>query len=109
MIVQYPHDLKYSSLPGESVYDQESGTWNNGIGGVQQPLLKCRAEMNDKGKLVASNDGVQLEYSYTVYTAKDCPAFMYGQVVEVLDSDGSLIKASVKKFSRGQLNARLWV
>ncbi|WP_231489911.1 hypothetical protein [Pedobacter sp. Leaf170] len=109
MVVQYPNDLKYSSSSAESVYDQESGTWSAASPGVEQPFIKCRAEMNDKGRLVASNDGTQLEYSYTVYMTKDCPVFNFGQIVEVHNSDGLLIKSSVKKFSRGQLNARLWV
>lgn len=108
MVTQYPHTLKFKTPSTDSVYDQNTGEWSDPVLGDDKEL-ECRAEMNSKGELVPSKDGSQLKYAYTVYMNVDAPVFEFGQMVEVFNSDGLLIKDTVKKFSRGQLNARLWV
>ena len=108
MIIQYPHTLKYLTPSIDSVYNQDTGEWSDEVLGVEKELM-CRSEMNSKGELVPSNDGAQLNYSYTVYMEVDAPVFEFGHIIEVINPDGLLIKDTVKKFSRGQLNAMLWV
>lgn len=108
MVNRYPDIIKFKTVPSDSVYDQNTGEWSEP--GVSVELeLKCRAEMNGTGKTVASNDGESLEYAYTVYLERSVPVFKFGQSVEVFNVDGLLISSSVKKFNRGQFNARLWV
>lgn len=106
MVKLYPHTLN-GTITGNAVQDAETGDW---IQGAQTSFsIKCRAESEDAIGFVNEKDGVKIDYSWVVYMTRSVPAIQIGTVVTVSGEGGIFLKDTVKRFSRGQLNARVWL
>lgn len=109
-MVRYPHKLKFNVIGSESEpYQDGNGDWLIPTNTETEVELSCRAEPNGQGKVIAGEDGNSLVYSWSVYMAKDAVKVEYGQAIEVYNGAELLAKGNCLMFSRGQMNARLWV
>lgn len=106
MIDQRPHILvSHSSTTG--TYN-DNGDWIPGVA-VNSVPVRCRVEGNDAGREIRLDDGSAYVYSYMVYLGQDSPEYSHGQKIDLYDEHGVLLDSvAVKKFSRGQLNSRIW-
>ena len=108
---QHPHILKFST--GNAVtepYQDEQGDWViPSPGEVEITDVKCRAQENIKEEKVMGQDGTKLEFAYMVFMPANCPEIVEGATIEIFKDGNSFYKGDVRRFFRGQLNARLWV
>jgi hypothetical protein len=105
VVKQYPHILKLISIAESS----QDGNGNWIPGGQTEVERSCRFETNAKGALVATDDGETVVYDGIIYLPLPADQISIGTTVQVLDGATVLSNRSVKKFSRGQLNARIWL
>lgn len=102
VVVQYPDILTYS-IQGTGIQD-ENGNWI--VDGIDQEFeLKCRAEPASGNGLIKNVDGTVINYSWIVYLPLPVEEIAVGTEVTI----ESKLKDTVKRFSRGQLNARIWL
>jgi hypothetical protein len=106
MVVQYPHKLVLTSV-GNSSQDG-NGNW---IAGSPSSLeIICRAEANDKGRSIQTGDGIQIIYAWLIYAPIPIADIVHGTKVVIQDeNDNQIGGGDVKRFSKGQLNARIWL
>jgi hypothetical protein len=105
MIEQYPHTLT-ATISGSSVQDA-NGNWQTT--GPTTVVTTCRAEPNTGGGKIKSADGTVIDYAWTVFMPLPMEKIPHGTVIEVVHGAEVLLKDAVKRFSRGQLNARIWL
>ena len=106
MIIQYPNIGK-AVLPGDSVKDAD-GNWIEGLGVVQLETV-CRAEPAKGTSYVAGIGGDLIVYSCIVYMPIPGEEIKPGTLFEVWDGERKIVRTDVKQFSKGQLNARVWL
>ena len=70
---------------------------------------KCRAEINSKAQQIILEDGTAYTYSSLIYCPLTVPDLTTGTKILVLDETITRIEGTVKGFSRGQFNCRIWV
>ena len=104
-IIQYPHKLTATIVSGTT--QDENGNWVPGTPTTRQ--MDCRAEPNDKGRLLQLADGSQILYAWVVYMPKGTTSVPDGTQVEVFWGSELIGRGTVKRFSQGQLNSRLWL
>jgi hypothetical protein len=102
---QYPHKITFTTVTGSTL--NGSGDWT---AGSETTVTKdCRAEINSKNGLIVTPGGTQIKYDWTVYMAIGSK-IKPGTQVEVKDSNNEVLcKTTVKQFSQGQLNQRIWL
>lgn len=105
MVKQYPHTLKITTVSG-SVQDG-NGNWQPGTPIMVEKV--CRAEPNSRNAMVKADDGTQVVFDFTVYMPLPADSIAVGAQVKVYNGDELLGASTVKRFSKGQLNARLWL
>lgn len=105
MIRQYPHNLVITTV-GASTQDS-NGNWQPGSTTTVEK--SCRAEANNRSAQVKSADGTAIIFDYTVYMPLPIDSIAVGSKVSVYSGDELLSTNTVKRFSKGQLNARLWL
>lgn len=106
MIQQYPHTVKLTATSGST--QDSNGDWTGGTPSVT--ILKGRAEVNTKNAFITDANGTLIRYDWTVYIPLPPGIVALGTMVEVKDdNDKVLCKSTVKQFSAGQLNQRLWL
>lgn len=111
--VQYKH-CGYVQVATEATRDT-NGNW---IAGTEEddPLeFKCRAEPQSGNGYIQGIDGAKVNYSYIVYCPLDTPNVPVGSTIKIVTepetdwTDEVYFTDTVKRFSRGQLNVRLWL
>ena len=105
MVKQYPHRLVMTTATG-SVQDG-NGNWVSGS--LVTTEKACRAEPNSRNATVKAEDGTAVQFDFTVYMPLPVDTIVVGSNVEVYNGDELLSTNTVKRFTRGQLNARLWL
>jgi hypothetical protein len=102
---QYPHTIIFTTVTGGTV--NSSGDW---VGGTESSVTKnCRAEVNSKNGMIITPGGTQVKYDWTVYMERGVK-MAPGTKVEVRDEASEVLcKSTVKQFSQGQLNQRVWL
>lgn len=105
MVKQYPHTLTITTTSG-SIQDG-NGNWVPGS--ISHTFKNCRAEPNNKNAMVKADDGTQVVFDFTVYIPLPVDIIAVGAQVKVYDGDQLLGANTVKRFSKGQLNARVWL
>lgn len=107
MVKQYPHTLKLT-VAVTSTQD-ESGDWVVDDD-PQSETIKCRAEPSSGNVVIETSDGRVIRPDWVVYMPLPVDCIKEGTALEIIDENGdSLGIGTVKRFSRGQLNARIWV
>ncbi len=110
MVKNRPHILKYKTVSTSSEpYQDDDGNWVIPENSEFENVVKCRAEPNGTGRVIAGEDGKSIVYSYTIYLPKDIKSLNYGQKVDVLLNDDIIASGTVMMFSRGQMNSRIWI
>lgn len=107
MVTQYSHKL-ILAIAASSTQDS-NGNWIAGSPSTQVEIT-CRAEPNGKGAFLKAADGTQIIFDWTVYMPLPVNDIAPGTPAEIKDASGVTIgKGIVARFSRGQLNARVWI
>jgi len=105
-MVQYPHMLKTTSGSTDAQY--VDGQWVPGEP-TEEVLEVCRAEPAGAEGLQTTPDGDRIDYSWVVYFPHSVSRFPLGVSLEIYQDEELIITDTVKKFYRGQLNARVWL
>ena len=104
--VQYPHLA--SVFENIEAYQDANGNWVSG-GTTEAKTFKCRAEVaiGTNDGLIQGADGAAINFNWIVYCPLSTPLITTGATIMVY---GVMHTAdSVKRYSRGQLNIRLWL
>lgn len=105
MVTQYPHILKTKVINGST--QDSNGDWT---GGTETDVeTACRFEPNSKNGFIKADDGSQVVYDGIVYLPLPATEIAPGTTVEVTSGAIVLSKDTVKRFSAGQLNAKVWL
>jgi len=105
MINQYPHTIRFTTVSG-SVQDG-NGDWTDGTPSTVERA--CRAEPNSGNGKVVVTDGERIDYSWDVYLPLPAIDIAPGTQVQVLKGAKVLCSDTVKQYSEGQLNQRIWL
>lgn len=106
MVLQYPHKAKVFAS-GASAKD-ENGNWQT----AEAELIfesDCRLEPAKANQYIVGLDGKQITLSAIVYMPRSATPIKPGVFFEVWDEEVLLTRETVKQFSKGQLNARVWL
>lgn len=108
MVEQYPYKLFVSEV-GESEQDEQTGDWIT-TDAVWKDFGVCRDEGNGAGRKVVTTDGELYVYFWTIYCPLSVEEIKKGSMVKVVDEDGKIrAEKRIVKFSKGQLNCRIWL
>lgn len=108
MVTQYPYQLLVSEMP-ESNYDETNGDWNTEDANFV-PYGECRDEGNGSGRKVVTTDGELYVYFWVIYCPLSVQEMKKGSLIRVVDDKGNIrAEKRMVKFSRGQLNCRIWL
>ena len=105
MVVQYPHTINVTG-PTVSVQDG-SGNWVNTA--QTDFILPCRFEPAGSRGLVPGPDGKLINYNWIVYMPIPALDIKPGFAVRIYDGATLIAKDNVLRYSKGQLNARIWL
>lgn len=106
MVTQYPDTITFKSLP-DSVQDSE-GNWITGD--PVETSGKCRAESYTSNGFITTIGGERTDFAWVVYMPSGAARIKEGTDVTVVNELGeTLCNDTVKRFSRGQLNVRIWL
>lgn len=109
MVVQYPHFIKITSAPGAT---QDANGDMTSSGSDYQAQLRGRAEPNSEGEYIQTDDGSRHLYTWCIYLPLTAiPDLRPGSKVEIglTNSVSPDYTGKIARFSRGQLNMRIWV
>ena len=106
MVIQYNH-TGIINLPGSSVQGAD-GNWPEGVSEVQFETV-CRAEPSKGNSYIIGQGGKRIEFSCIVYMPIPEQEIKPGTLFEVWDGERQIVNTDVKQFSKGQLNARVWL
>lgn len=108
MVGQYPHIL-FALVDAPATQNPATGDWVPGSSSNVE-LSECRLEPGGGGNLITLTDGSQYAFQNIVYIPLSAQSLKEGDRVRVTDDDANVLcEAPVKRFSRGQLNMRLWL
>lgn len=106
MVTQYPHTATVTistdpvTLPNGDI---EPGTSTTST-------FKCRLEPASRSGYVKGPDGTRIDFSWVVYCKNNTAILPVGAGIEVKDDEErTLCLDTVKQFSKGQLNSRIWL
>jgi len=105
-INQYPHTLTLTSI-SSSVQDG-NGDWVQGDITVSERV--CRAEPASSGRYLVAANGDKIYYDFVIYMPLPAETIAPGTKAEISNQDLEILAAGqIKRFNRGQLNARAWL
>jgi hypothetical protein len=105
MVKQYPHTMTVK-VTAEATTDG-SGNWIPSVETDKE--ITCRAEPSSGRGSIPLADGTRLFYDWTVYMPLPVDTLKVGASVTVKHGEEVLSTNTIKRFSRGQLNARVWL
>ncbi|MGN6352821.1 MAG: hypothetical protein ACTHLB_05495 [Parafilimonas sp.] len=103
-VTQYPHTATV-------VITTDSGEDENGypLPPVTQTVeLICRAEPNTQNAVVYAPDGTAFQFKYVIYVKAGQSDVPVNSNISIALENGE-VTGIVKMYSKGQLNARIWV
>lgn len=104
------HILKFVTSVTSGAKQDSNGDWIPGTTTTTTYELPCRVEPNGSGKVLKSNDGQDIYYSWTVYLDKIPAELVSGIEVELYDRAGVKYGEGIAKLAFGyQKNAVIWV
>lgn len=104
--MQYPDTILVTK---ESTFTQGlTGNFQAGAAGATF-TSECRGEVAGQNAVIVGIDGNEVKYSWIVYMPRTTEQFEFGSLVTFTKADGGVYSGTVKLFSNGQLNSRLWV
>jgi len=108
MVTQYPHTIEFIKI-SEGARDSE-GDWKPGK--TKAKTKPCRAEPatgNTGNSYISAANGERINYNWLVYLPLPVDTIKPGVKVRVKNGSEVLLHDTIKRFSRGQLNARIWL
>lgn len=105
MVKQYPHKIEFSTVTASTL--NGSGNWQGGSS--TDITLDCRYEPNSGKGVITGPDGSVINYEGIVYMKPYSVALAPGTQVTIKNGAEVLLKSTIKRFSNGQLNARIWL
>lgn len=106
MVTQYPHTLTYTNAVSSE--RDAAGDYLPGAATTTGEIA-CRLERAGGG-YVRGQEGVRVDFAWAVYCQKTSIILPVGTLVTVRDKESRVIATdTVKQFSPGQLNTRLWL
>lgn len=106
MVKQYPYILKVYKEQ-EATFDQSTAEWTQGVAEWIE-WGKCRDEVSSGGKITLQ-DGEQYSFSAVVYCPKHIKEINKGAIIQVWNNGDLRLQGEVKRFSKDQLHARIWL
>lgn len=106
MVKQYPHTITITTYPSGT--RDEDGNPLQGTP-TTTTATKCRYEPNQKAAMIVKEDGTEVVYSGTVFMPLSSLHISPGATAEVKNGDQVLSNGKVLRFSKGQINMRLWL
>jgi hypothetical protein len=103
---QYPHQLIATTFEQDAEQD-DNGNWVVPDSSLLTQL--CRAEPNSKGSFITGVDGKQIVYAWNIYLPLPVTELKPGTKVSIEWNGNKIGQGTVIRFSRGQLNARIWL
>lgn len=102
---QYPHIISITTKSGS--YQNANGNW---VPATETTVEKAgRYEPNSTNGMITAADGTRINYDGIVYLPLPQTALAPGAKVVVIKGAAVLLKGTIKRFSEGQLNARIWL
>lgn len=109
MVVQYPNKILIHSKTSNSTQN-EQGDWVVPQEEVPAPVeLPCRIELRSSAGYITSTDGKLIEFQSIIYLPLPMPDVSIDQTISVKNGEVIRFVGTVKQFSKGQLNARIWI
>jgi hypothetical protein len=105
MIKQYPHTISITTQAQAT--RNGSGNWVPGSSSTVEKA--CRYEPRSGNGFIQDADGQRIYYDGIVYLPLPQTTLAPGVTVEIKNGAEVLSKSTVKRFSAGQLNARVWL
>jgi hypothetical protein len=105
MITQYPHTINLTTN-ADSTQDSD-GNWTPGS--TTTVSKSCRAEPSGGNGYVRAADGERINFNWIVYLPLPQDKVKEGTLVTIFDGAEQIARDKVLRFSRGQLNARIWL
>lgn len=105
MVIQYPHTINVTG-PTSSHQDGQ-GNWINDAG--IDITLPCRFEPAGSRGLIPGPDGTLINYNWVVYMPIPADLIKPGFAVKIYDGATLIAEDAVLRYSKGQLNARIWL
>lgn len=108
-ILQYPDVLTYKKvISGGSHYDGD-GNLVIDPQATETVSLRCRAEANDKGQYIISEDGAKVEYGWVIYFPLPAPAIAFGTDIQITRNGNLRASGELQRLVVNQLNAKGWL
>lgn len=103
-VSQYPHTIEVYITTGST---KTAGNWSPGTATLRQTA--GRYEPKSGNGTIEAADGSRINYDGIVYLPLPQQAVAPGAKVVVKNGAEVLLQSTVKRFSAGQLNARIWL
>lgn len=104
MVTQYPNTITITTATTAA---KNNGNWTPGSS--TETEVMGRYEPNSGNGYITTADGEKYVYDGIVYFPLPLDAIAPGSKVVVKNGAEVLLQNTVKKFSAGQLNARVWL
>lgn len=109
MFERFPHILKFTIVTGQDPYKGSDGQWVTPTHTENNREVECKAEPNGTGKMVQGEDGVQVIYSWLIFTDSELEKLGFGQEIKVYSGTELIASGIVKLHSRSRMNTRIWL
>lgn len=104
MVKQYPHTIEVTTVSGST---KVNGNW---VAGTEETIQTTgRYEPASGNGVVLTDDGDKVNYDGIVYLPLPQQTLAPGAKVVVKSGAEVLCTGNIKRFSAGQLNARIWL
>lgn len=104
--MQYTHTISFTTI-GES-YTDDNGNWQPGATITESYPARCEPVGFGSGGSVKATDGERVQLDWVVYMPLPVNNIGVGTTVTI-DMNGQSMTDTVKRFSKGQFNARVWL
>jgi hypothetical protein len=113
-IQYYPHWLTIAADANTSVFNEETGVWEEVAVTAKPKRYKCRAQSNTVNAFITSESGQRIDYSWIVHLPYDAPIILQGKPVTITGKDHTgqtivLANDTVKRYFKSQLHTRIWL
>jgi hypothetical protein len=105
-VIQYPHTGK--AYKGTESVKGSDGNWTQGSLNSELETI-CRVEPAKANQYINGADGKRITFTSIVYMPIPELVIIPGMLFEVWEGERLIVKEPVKQFSKGQLNARVWL
>lgn len=105
MTSQYPHTVVLTVRSWNT--KDSNGNWTAGTETVTE--IKGRYEPSSGNGMIAAADGTRIHYDGIVYLPLPQSTLAPGTAVVIKNGAEVLLQGKIKRFSAGQLNARIWL